>query len=197
MRKILLVAIFLLLAGCAENKQEAKTAFVGVDLAGAQLGGDFSLSDSRGNMRRLSEFRGKVVALFFGYTHCPDVCPTTLADLARAIDKLGERGKDVQVLFVTLDPARDTPEVLGKYVPSFNPGFIGLRGDEDTTRKVAQDFKIFYAKQEIGSRAGYTIDHSAGVYVFDRKGALRLYLNHGQSVQDIAHDLGVLLDENE
>lgn len=195
--RLLFSFLILLLVACSGPRQEASSGFVGADLTGARLGSDFSLTDSNGHVRTLSQFKGRVVALFFGYTHCPDVCPTTLADLARAIDKLGERGRDVQVLFVTLDPARDTPEILGKYVPSFNPGFIGLRGNEDTTRKVAQDFKIFYAKQETGSRAGYTIDHSAGVYVFDRKGNIRLYLNHGQSVQDIAHDLGVLLDERD
>jgi protein SCO1/2 len=118
-----------------------------------------------------------------------------MAELNRAVKLLGARARDVQVVFVTLDPERDTVEVLQRYVPYFNADFIGLRGDADTTKKLAQDFKIFFARQESDSKAGYTIDHSAGVYVFDRKGDLRLYLNHGQSAKDIAHDLALLLDE--
>ncbi|MCX7628484.1 MAG: SCO family protein [Methylophilaceae bacterium] len=194
MRTFVFVVVLFLVA-CSGPRQDAAPAFRGTDITGAKLGGDLVLPDSHGQVRRLSDFHGKVVALFFGYTHCPDVCPTTLANLARAVRDLGERGKQVQVLFVTLDPARDTPEVLNRYVPSFNPGFIGLRGDEKTTNDVAHQFKIFHTKQETGSRSGYTIDHSAGIYVYDKKGILRLYLNHGQSVEDIAHDFGMLLNE--
>jgi protein SCO1 len=196
MRNFVLVLLLLLcLPGCSAKQEAADAAFVGTDIAGAKLGADFDLVDHDAKPRHLSDFRGKLVALFFGYTHCPDVCPTTMADLAKALKLLGPLGGDVQVLFVTLDPERDTAEVLKRYVPSFNPGFMGLRGDKAATDKVAADFKIFFAKQESGSKSGYTIDHSAGVYVFDRKGDLRLYLNHGQSAKDIAHDFGLLLKE--
>lgn len=196
MRAFLLMVV-LLLAGCPARQQDPQPAYVGAEISGAELGTDFTLQDHTGGVRHLSDFKGKLVALFFGYTHCPDVCPTTLSDLAKALKLLGPDGDRVQVLFVTLDPERDTSEVLGRYVPSFNPLFIGLRGDEGTTRKVAQQFRIFYSKQASGSRSGYSIDHSAGVYVYDRKGNLRLYLSHGQGAKEIAHDFRVLLDRLE
>jgi protein SCO1/2 len=195
MRNFVLALLLSCLLGCPAKQESADVAFVGSDIAGAKLGSDIDLVDHAGRPRHLSDFKGKLVALFFGYTHCPDVCPTTMAELAKALRQLGPRGKDVQVLFVTLDPERDTAEVLKRYVPSFDASFLGLRGDEASTKKVAQDFKIFFARQESDSKAGYTIDHSAGVYVFDRKGDLRLYLNHGQSSKDIAHDFGLLLKE--
>jgi len=134
-----------------------------------------------------------VVVLFFGYTHCPDVCPTTMDDLSKALKLLGQRRSEVQVLFVTLDPERDTQQVLAKYVPYFDDSFIGLYGDAATTARVAADFKVFYRKQASPGGSGYTLDHSAGMYVFDKKGKIRVYLNHGQNPQDIAHDLKVLL----
>jgi protein SCO1/2 len=193
MRAWWLVLLLFLLPACTAKQNAEAQKFVGTDVSDAKFGADFSLVDADGNPRKLSDFRGKVVALFFGYTHCPDVCPTTLADLARARKLLGPRGKDFQVLFVTLDPERDSAEILKKYIPSFDADFIGLRGDAETTRKTAQDFKVFYAKQEPGSNKAYTLDHSAGVYVFDRRGSLRLYLGFGQSARDIAHDVSFLL----
>lgn len=195
MRNFVLALLLSCLLGCPAKQESADVVFVGSDIAGAKLGSDIDLVDHEGRPRHLSDFKGKLVALFFGYTHCPDVCPTTMAELAKALKLLEPRGKDVQVLFVTLDPERDTAEVLKRYVPSFDASFLGLRGDEAATKKVAQDFKIFFARQESNSKSGYTIDHSAGVYVFDRKGDLRLYLNHGQSAKDIAHDFGMLLKE--
>jgi len=195
MRNFVLALLLSCLLGCPAKQKSADVVFVGSDIAGAKLGSDIDLVDHEGRPRHLSDFKGKLVALFFGYTHCPDVCPTTMAELAKALKLLEPRGKDVQVLFVTLDPERDTAEVLKRYVPSFDASFLGLRGDEASTKKVAQDFKIFFARQESDSKAGYTIDHSAGVYVFDQKGDLRLYLNHGQSAKDIAHDFGLLLKE--
>lgn len=187
--------VVVLLCSCllACSGRHDASAFVGTDISGAQFGGALALTDHQGHPRTLADFRGKVVALFFGYTHCPDVCPTTMDDLAKAVKLLGGRGKSVQVLFVTLDPERDTPKVLAEYVPSFNPSFIGLYGDEAATERVAGDFKLYYKKQESSSKGGYTIDHSAGVYVFDKKGALRLYLNYGEKPQDIAHDLAQLM----
>jgi protein SCO1/2 len=157
------------------------------------LTSDFVLPDHNGTPRKLADFHGKVVALFFGYTHCPDVCPATLTDLAGALKLMGEQAKDVQVLTVTLDPERDSAEVLKKFVPSFNPTFLGLRGDVAQTVKVTQDFKVYFSKQESKSKAGYTVDHSSGVYVFDKTGTLRVIMKAGQSQKDIAHDLGLLL----
>jgi len=185
--------LLLCLLGCAEK--HAKVEFVGTDVSGAKLGDDLGLLDQDGRTRRISDFKGKAVVLFFGYTHCPDVCPTTMSELAKAMRMLAPRDQEVQVLFVTLDPERDTAEVLKRYVPSFNPKFIGLRGNEEATRRIAKDFKIFYARQETGSKSGYSIDHSAGLYIFDRKGNLRIYTNPGQGSKDIAGDLGKLLNE--
>jgi len=193
MRKFILFVLLFCILGCSEKQGNPELKFVGTDVTGAKIGGDFSLPDHNGKVRSLADFRGKVVVLFFGYTHCPDACPTTMADLAKALRLLGARGKDVQVQFITLDPERDSTEVLKKYVPSFNPDFLGLRGDAEATKKTAQAFKVFYSKQESASKGGYTLDHSAGVYVFDRDGNLRLFLNHGQSAKDIAHDIGLLL----
>ena len=193
MRKFILFVLLFCLLGCSEKQGNPELKFIGTDVTGAKMGSDFSLPDHNGKVRSLADFRGKVVALLFGYTHCPDACPTTMADLAKALRLLDTRGKDVQVLFITLDPERDSAEVLKKYVPSFNPDFLGLRGDAEATKKTAQDFKIFSSKQESTSKGGYTLDHSAGVYVFDRDGNLRLFLSHGQSAKDIAHDIGLLL----
>lgn len=187
--------IFLFLLGCAPPDAQQERAFVGSVVAGMKVDSAIPMVGHDGKSYRMADFKGKVVALFFGYTHCPDVCPTTMTTMNRSAKLLGTRAREVQVVFVTLDPERDTVDVLKRYVPYFNADFIGLRGDAETTKKLAQDFKMFYARQESASKAGYLIDHSAGVYVFDRKGDLRLYLNHGQSAKDIAHDLAVLLDE--
>lgn len=189
MRGWLLVLLCVGLFACTGRQDADATRFVGTDISGAAFGNELALTDHQGKARKLADFRGKAVALFFGYTHCPDVCPTTMDDLAKALKLLGDRGSEVQVLFVTLDPERDTQEVLARFVPSFDASFIGLYGDVATTERIAGDFKLFYRKQASGGKGGYTIDHSAGVYVFDKKGALRLFLNHGQKPQDIAHDL--------
>lgn len=140
MRFLTLVVLALLLSACGKDKVPSPTvAFVGSDVSDVTLTSDFVLSDHNGQPRKLADFQGKVVALFFGYTHCPDVCPTTMYDLAQALKQMGGKAEEVQVLFVTLDGARDTPEVLGKYVPSFHPAFLGLRGDEASTIRVTQD----------------------------------------------------------
>jgi protein SCO1/2 len=182
----------LCLVACNRPAAEAPR-FVGTDISGAEFGNALALTDHHGAPRTLADFRGKVVALFFGYTHCPDVCPTTMDDLSKALKLLEGKRSEVQVLFVTLDPERDTREVLAQYVPSFDESFIGLYGDLATTERVAKDFKLFYKKQASGGKGGYTIDHSAGIYVFDKKGALRLFMNHGQKPQDIASDLKQLM----
>jgi protein SCO1/2 len=184
-----LLCACLLLAACSgDSDGTAQESFIGTDVSGADFGNALELTDHHGQPRSLGDFRGKVVALFFGYTHCPDVCPTTLDDLAKAVKLLGARRDEVQVLFVTLDPERDTQQVLAQYVPAFDEGFLGLYGDAATTARVAADFKVFFQKQASGGKSGYTIDHSAGIYVFDKQGSLRIYLSHGQKPKDIAHD---------
>lgn len=192
MRSWLWLLLCLGLLSCGKPDVQ-EPSFAGTDISGAQFGNPLALTDHHGTPRKLADFKGKAVALFFGYTHCPDVCPTTMDDLSKALRLMGDDRSQVQVLFVTLDPERDTQEVLAQYVPSFDPGFIGLRGDPATTEQVARDFKLFYKKQASSGKSGYTIDHSAGIYVFDKKGALRVFMNHGQKPQDIAHDLKQLM----
>jgi protein SCO1/2 len=188
MRGWLWILLCLSLLACGKHEGQIPS-LIGTDISEARIGNPLRLTDHHGQHRQLADFHGKVVALFFGYTHCPDVCPTTMDDLSQALRLLGEDRKQVQVLFVTLDPERDTREVLEKYVPSFDGSFLGLYGDAATTEQVAHDFKLFYRKQAISGKEGYTIDHSAGIYVFDKKGALREFMNHGQKPQEIAHDL--------
>ena len=180
----------LLVAACA--KQGPK--FDASDITGASFGRDFALRDPQGRTRTLEDFRGKVVVVFFGYTQCPDVCPATLAALAQAMRKLGSRADHVQVLFVTVDPDRDTAALLGKYVPAFDPRFLGLRGDDDATAKVAKEFHVLYNKVPGAAPGSYTVDHSAGSYIYDPQGRLRLYVANGQGPDVFAHDIGLLLD---
>lgn len=194
MKKLLLLIVCAMLMACsAQSEPPRPLAFVGTDVMGSGLGRDFELDGQDGKRYRLSNFHGKVVVLFFGFTHCPDVCPTTMQTLAKTMQMLGANSKDVQVLFVTLDPARDTQQVLSKFVPAFHLRFIGLRGSEAEIAKVAADFKVFYQKQPLGGKGGYSIDHSSGIYLFDRQGALRVYAGHGQSTRDMAHDIALLL----
>ena len=153
----------------------AVAGFDNVDLTGATCCNQLSLADPGGNRRTLGDFKGKVVVLAFGFTQCPDVCPTTLQNLAQTVTLLGKNGRDVQVLFVTLDPNRDTNEVLSKYVPSFNPSFIALRGTPDETAKVAREFRVTFEKVTGSTPNSYTIDHTVGVFVLDKKGRARVY----------------------
>lgn len=184
------VAVLLGLAGC---QPPAPPAFESTDITGASFARDFSLTDHNGTPRTLADFRGKAVAVFFGYIHCPDVCPTTLADLAAALKLLGPQADRVQVLFVTLDPARDTPDVLKAFVPSFNPAFLGLYGSEADLRRVASEFKVVYQKTSVKSADDYLLDHSAGTYIYDPQGRIRLLMPYGSSPETIAHDLKILL----
>lgn len=189
-KKWMLVLLMLVLAACQGAQQPV--ALFGTDITGADFANGFSLKDHAGKSRQLSDFKGKIVALFFGYTHCPDVCPTTMSDMANALKLMGKQSDDVQVLFVTLDPERDTQDVLAKYVPAFDARFIGLYGDDAQTAETAKNFKVFYAKQEDKGRSGYTIDHSAGTYVFDKNGKIRIFLKYGQKPKEIASDLATL-----
>jgi protein SCO1 len=186
------IAALLALNAC----KDAPTAFRATDISGADFGKGFSLTDHNGKRARLEDFRGKVVVLFFGYTHCPDVCPTTLAELASAVRKLGPEGEKVQVLLVTVDPDRDTAAVLSGYVTAFNPKFLGLRGSADETAKVAREFKVIYQKIAGQLPENYTMDHSAGSYIFDTAGRLRLYVGYGQGSDIFAHDIGLLLKQS-
>ena len=191
LRLCLLVAL-LALGAC----QQGKPGFRATDISGAEFGRDFALADHTGKPRALADFRGRVVVMFFGFTNCPDVCPTTLAELAAAVKKLGTDGDKVQVLLVTVDPERDTPQVLSQYVTAFDPRFLALRGSAEETARVAKEFKIIYQKVA-GARPGsYTMDHSAGTFIFDRQGRLRLYVSYGQGPEVFAHDIALLLKQS-
>lgn len=189
-RVIACLAMIAALTACNASKEPA---LYGTDITGASFANTLSLTDHTGKPRTLEDFKGKVVVLFFGYTHCPDVCPTTMADLAKAMKLMGPKSDEVQVLFVTVDPERDTQQVLADYVPSFDPRFIGLRGTPEQLAETAKNFKIFYSKQESAGKSDYTIDHSAGTYVFDKQGHVRIYIKYGEKPQEIAHDLKTLL----
>ncbi len=177
------------LAACSPEAPK----FRSTDISGADFGKALALTGHDGKPRTLADFRGKVVVLFFGFTHCPDVCPTTLADAAGVMKRLGKDAERVQVLMVTVDPERDTPEVLAKYVPAFDPRFLGLYGDAAATQRAAKEFKIFYEKRNAG--ASYSIDHSGQSYVIDPQGRLRLFVRHDRIAQDLAEDLRALLKE--
>jgi len=177
------------LCSCASRNP----GFIGTDVTGAGFGRDFHLSAPDGTARSLADFRGKVVVVFFGYTQCPDVCPTTLSDLAEAMQKLGSDSARVQVLFVTIDPERDTPQLLSEYVPAFNPTFMGLYGDARATAAVAQEFKVYYQKEPGPTPGSYSMDHSSGTYVFDPEGRLRLFFTYGQNADAYVHDIRLLL----
>lgn len=183
----------MLLGGCGDQRPSPPIGYAGTDISGADYAHDFRLTDHNGKLRTLADFRGKVVAIFFGYTHCPDVCPTTLSDFAMAMKLLGKDADKVQVIFVTVDPERDTPALLAQYVPSFHPGFLGMYTDAAATAALAREFKAFYQKQPVDGRGRYAVDHSAGTYVYDRQGRLRLYLAYGQGPAAIASDIAQLL----
>jgi protein SCO1/2 len=191
MKKLFLIALFLLISACGLAK--SPTPFVATDITGADFPLPLKLTDHTGKLRTMSDFKGKVVMLFFGYTHCPDVCPTTMSDLKNTMKLLGNKADQVQVLFVTVDPARDTQEVLAQFVPSFDKRFIGLRGSLQETAETLANFKIFYSKVEGKSKTDYSIDHSAGMYVYDKTGKIRLYINYGEKPAEMASDVSKLL----
>jgi protein SCO1 len=182
--------LLLLLGGCDSGAPKFKN----VDMTGAEYGKGFALTDHTGKPRTLEDFRGKVVVVFFGFTRCPDVCPTTMAEMKDVLAKLGPDADKVQVLFVTLDPERDTQQVLAQYVPAFDPRFLGLYGDSSTTLKTAKEFKVFFEKRPGATPDSYSIDHTAASYVFDPRGRLRLYVKHDQ-ISSLAEDIRTLLKE--
>jgi len=192
----------LTLAGCerggglaGESGGAPRTPFQAIDLTGASYGRELSLPDAEGRLRTLADFHGKLVVLFFGFVHCPDVCPTKLMEIAEARRLLGPEGERVQGVFVTVDPERDTPEVLRAYMAKFDPSFVALRGDADQTRQVAREFRVFYAKVPGPTPTSYTMDHTAGAYVLDAQGRLRLFVRYGSGPAALAQDLRQLLAE--
>lgn len=184
-----LVLLVAALAACSPEGPK----FRSTDVTGAEFGRALALSGHDGKPHTLEEFRGRAVVVFFGFTHCPDICPTTLADMAGVMKKLGADAAKVQVLFVTLDPERDTREVLSQYVPAFDARFLGLYGDTEATQRVAKEFRVFFAKNAGSAPGAYTLDHSAQSFVLDPQGRLRLIVRPERIAQDLAEDLRTLL----
>ena len=197
-KRLAILALAAALAACHEPPQPVKT-FHATDITGVDWARDFQLTDHTGRPRSLSDFRGKVVLVFFGFTHCPDACPTALAEMAQVVDRLGPDGARVQVIFITVDPERDTAEVLAHYVPAFHPSFIGLRGSAEETARTAKEFKVYYGanKSEQGADSkNYVVDHTSGIFVLDPRGKARLYVNaNGRTVDRMVADVKRLLKE--
>jgi protein SCO1/2 len=182
----------MVLLGACSAKEEA---FKSIDVTGAEYAKNFELSDHNGQVRHLQDFSGKVVVMFFGYTQCPDVCPTTMAELAEVKRLLGKDGERLQGLFVTVDPARDTAEMLKAYMTAFDPSFLALVPTPLQLAQVTKDYKIYYKKVEGQTPTSYTMDHSAGSYVYDTRGQLRLFTRYGSGAPALAWDIGILLKQ--
>ena len=198
MRKLLptlvaVCALALSVTACDKLPGKQAASFQNTDVTGLDYAKGFSLTDHTGKPRTLADYKGKVVIVFFGYTQCPDVCPTTMAEMAGVMQKLGPQADQVQVLFITLDPERDTQPLLASYVPAFDKRFVGLYGTPEQTAKTAKDFKVFYSKVPGKDPGSYTIDHMAGSYVFDKEGRVRLFIRHGGGADAIVHDVRQLL----
>jgi protein SCO1/2 len=189
---ILLAASAAMVSGCFDNKP----SFVSIDVTGADYARDFKLPDANGQERSITDFAGKVVVVFFGYTQCPDVCPTTMNELAEIRKLLGKDADRLQGVFVTVDPQRDTPEVLKAYLGNFDPSFVALRPTSpEQLAALAKDFKIYYKRNEGRTETSYTMDHSAGSYVYDTKGQLRLFTRYGMGIKPLAEDIQQLLKQ--
>ena len=186
---ISLLALSAALAAC----KESKPSFNAIDITGADFAKDFHLPDTDGRMRSLAEFKGKIVAMFFGYTQCPDVCPTTMAELVEARKLLGPDGDKLQVVFVTIDPERDKAAVLKAYMANFDPTFVGLVPTPQQLEQVAKDYKVYYKKAEGATPTSYTMDHSAATYIYDQQGQLRLHARQGSGPQALVSDIKKLL----
>ena len=185
--------LLLSLVACLGLAHCSKHEFNNIDISGAEYAREFSLTDTSGRHRTLADYRGKIVIVFFGYTQCPDLCPATLAELAQVRRSLGPDSSRIQVLFVSLDPARDTPQLLARYVPGFDPTFVGLYGTEPEIEATAREFRIFYQKVAGSTPTNYTLDHTAGCYVFDAQGRVRLFVRGQARPEEIASDLKRLL----
>ncbi len=185
-----------ILAGCDVGKPGGNTAakgFRSVDITGADYARDFALPDVQGQLRTLAEFKGKVTVVFFGFTQCPDVCPSTMVELAQIKKSLGADGERLQAVFITVDPERDTPEILKAYMASFDPSFVALRGTPEQTLATAKAFKVYYAKSPGKTEGSYSMDHTAASYVFDTQGRVRLFARYGQPSDGLMADLKALL----
>ena len=176
------------------SKEAPPPGFHAVDLTGADYAKDFSLADADGKVRTLADFKGKVVVLFFGYAQCPDVCPTTMTDMAQVKQQLGAEGDKLQVIFVTIDPARDTPAVMKAYMGAFDPSFIALIPTPGQLAAMAKDFKVYYKKVDGATPTSYSMDHSAASYIYDTHGRLRLYARYGAGVAPMVADIKTLLN---
>lgn len=191
-QKALLAGFIVLIAACTRTEPVAQK-FSLVDITGSPWGRDFQLTDHQGTARTLADFRGKAVIMTFGYTHCPDMCPMTLHKLSTALTQMGKDAEKVQVLFVTLDPNRDTPKVLKQYAPAFHPTFLGMYADEPTTQRTAKEFKVYVKQQPADTSGFYTVDHMGPSFVFDPQGRLRLFISDEHSVDMLVQDLRTLL----
>jgi len=180
-------------SACDKGPGGGAASFKAVDITGADYAKDVALTDADGKPRRLSDFKGQVVVVFFGFTQCPDVCPTTMLELAAVKKALGADGARVQGIFITIDPERDTAPLLKAYIDNFGAGFVALRGSAEETRAVAKHFKVFYAKVPGSTETSYTMDHTAGSYIFDAKGQVRLFTRYGTGAEALTHDLKLLL----
>jgi protein SCO1/2 len=194
----------LLCAGCQEKSaapasQAAASApapaFVNTDVTGLGYAHDFALKDFNGKPRTMADFKGKAVVIFFGYTQCPDICPTTMHDLGEVMKQLGPSADKVQVLFITVDPERDTTQLLAQYVPAFDKRFLGLSGTLPETEQVAKDFHVFYQKVPGKTKDSYSVDHTAGLYIYDPEGRIRVFAGNAAPMDSIVHDLKILLGE--
>ena len=185
----LLTGVTALLSACTEKAP----AFASIDVTGADYAKDFELTDHNGQVRHLGDFKGKVVVVFFGFTQCPDVCPTTMVELAEVKKLLGKDGERLQGLFVTVDPERDTPEILKAYMGNFDPTFLALYTTPEKLMQLAKDYKVYYKKVDGSTPTSYTMDHSAGSYVYDTKGQLRLFTRYGTGPKVLAEDIAQLL----
>ncbi len=184
-----LASLALSLSACSD----ASFSFKAIDITGASYAQGFSLKDANGQMRQLTDFQGKVVLMFFGYTQCPDVCPTTMTEMAKVRQLLGKDGERFQAIFVTLDPERDTADILKAYLANFDPSFLALIPSLEELPKVSKDFKAYFKKQPGPTPTSYTLDHFAGSYVYDPQGRLRLFARYGMPPEDLAHDVRQLL----
>ena len=198
LRRLLRSTLFAVLAGTAlllgACSEGGKASFNAIDVTGADYAKDFALTDHNGQARTLKDFQGKVVVMFFGYTQCPDVCPTSMTELAAVKKLLGSDGDKVQGLFITVDPERDTPEIMKSYMANFDPSFLALyAADADKLAALAKDYKVYYKKVAGKTPTSYTMDHSAGMYIYDTQGRLRLYSRYGSGAGALADDIRLLL----
>jgi protein SCO1/2 len=188
------LATLVLLAACEPPPgATARPAFKAIDITGADYARGFELPDASGKLRTLADFKGQVVVVFFGFTHCPDVCPSTMAELAEVKRQLGPDGEKLRAVFITVDPERDTPQVLGPYVSAFDPAFVALRGTPEQTREVAKSFKVHFQQTPGSTPGSYTVDHTAGSFVFDPQGRVRLFVRYGSGADALLHDIRLLL----